>query len=90
MTGLVKFGVQDFSSVSWMQDAAVGGYRAMLTLNVPEDPNQIIIPVSAANTSNAGQICVAAWQGSNIIRIVMPTNSITAITIRYVRITGLS
>lgn len=82
--------MQDFSNINWFQDATVGGYRAMLTLNLPDDPKQMIIPVSVANTANAGQICKAAWQGGNIIRIVMPTNTVNTVTVRFVRVTGLS
>lgn len=62
----------------------------MATLDLTENPNRIIIPIGVANADNAGQIGYASWQGGNIVRIVMATNTITTITLRYVRIASLS
>ena len=81
----MQLGTQNFTVSSWTQDATVGGYRTMITLNIPAtDDNRIaIIPLGVANQNNAGQIGYAAWQSDNIIRVVMATNTIPYIKVRY-------
>ena len=58
----------------------------MVTLDIPatDEKRIAIIPLGVANQDNAGQIGYAAWQGGNIIRVAMATNTIPYIKVRYV------